>query len=179
MEDPGICATGVGAQQFVLSVCSLFELPEFSESEVTHLFSIWGDPRSRPNTPYWIEPANHFHFNFNDVEHDTEDCVAPTREDVINAIEIGQLLIDHASVAPVHLLIHCYAGVSRSTAMALAILMMFYGPGGEVQAVGHLLQLRPQAMPNARIVHEVDILFGCNGQLVAAVDESVIRTISG
>ncbi|NQU11734.1 dual specificity protein phosphatase family protein [bacterium] len=70
---------------------------------------------------------------------------------------------------PVHLLIHCYAGISRSTATALAILMQVYGQGREEEAVRHLFRIRPQAAPNPRIVLETDLILGCGGQLVAAV----------
>ncbi len=173
MDDPIICTEHVGLRQFRLSICALQELPEFADKEVTHLLSIWGHRRNCPATPGWIEPLNHYHLNFDDVEVDSEGCVAPTREDVKEAMVGGEELIAQSVVVPVHLLIHCYAGVSRSTAIALAILMMLYGKDAEDQAVEYLLRIRPQAMPNVRIVREADLILGCGGQLIAAVASSV------
>ena len=49
------------------------------------------------------------------------------------------------------LLIHCHAGISRSTAIALAILSQRLGPGKESEAMDELLRLRPEAVPNLHI----------------------------
>jgi predicted protein tyrosine phosphatase len=64
-----------------------------------------------------------------------------------------------------HLLIHCHAGVSRSTAAA-AILMAQHNAGREADAFMALLDLRAQAWPNTRMVQIADRLMGRNGALI-------------
>ena len=74
------------------------------------------------------------------------------------------------------LLIHCQVGVSRSTAIALAILADRLGPGQEGEALQALLRLRPQAIPNLLVVSLADDLLARNGALrraVSAWDETI------
>ncbi|MDX1425673.1 MAG: hypothetical protein R3322_21190, partial [Kiloniellales bacterium] len=66
------------------------------------------------------------------------------------------------------LVIHCYAGVSRSTAAALAVLCS-YNEGRE-QDAAHLLRARaPHAFPNRRMIDLADDLLACGGRLRDAV----------
>jgi len=67
------------------------------------------------------------------------------------------------------LLVHCHAGVSRSTAIALAIIAERFGAGREIQALQEILRLRPEAVPNLHVVALADALLKCNGRLLAAV----------
>ena len=54
------------------------------------------------------------------------------------------------------ILIHCRAGVSRSTAVALGLIIQGHIQAGNVDcvatAVGQLLALRPQAVPNSLVL---------------------------
>ncbi|RAK66362.1 hypothetical protein [Phenylobacterium kunshanense] len=67
------------------------------------------------------------------------------------------------------LLVHCFHGVGRSAAVALAILADRAGPGREQAALDRLLAIRPQATPNLVVVKLADEVLGRNGALVAAV----------
>ena len=60
------------------------------------------------------------------------------------------------------LLVHCRAGVSRSTAIALAIAADRLGAGNEWQACKWLKQICPKAQPNELIVFLVDQLLNSN-----------------
>jgi len=66
-------------------------------------------------------------------------------------------------------LIHCEAGVSRSTAAALIIYACWLGPGGERLAMERVLAQRPIAMPNRRMVGLADKLLARRGQLLAVL----------
>jgi predicted protein tyrosine phosphatase len=63
-------------------------------------------------------------------------------------------------------LIHCEAGVSRSTAAALIMYACWLGPGGEYEAMARVLAQRPIAMPNRRMVEIADKLLDREGRLV-------------
>ena len=70
-----------------------------------------------------------------------------------------------------HLVIHCYAGVSRSTAAALAVKVQELGVDRLKEAIDWLLETRPQACPNPIITKFADELLGANGELHAAAEE--------
>ena len=64
------------------------------------------------------------------------------------------------------LLIHCHAGVSRSTAAA-AILMAQSNPGREPDMFAELERVRPRSWPNALMLRMADALLERDGALVA------------
>ena len=64
-------------------------------------------------------------------------------------------------------LIHCYAGVSRSMATAL-IGLVLKAPVREAEAALALRAAAPHAQPNRRMVAIADEILGCGGRLVAA-----------
>lgn len=62
------------------------------------------------------------------------------------------------------LLVHCHAGISRSTAVAIGILCQHgLNPSEATQQV---LTIRPQAFPNQYILQLFDDIFALNGKLV-------------
>jgi len=65
-------------------------------------------------------------------------------------------------------LVHCEAGVSRSTAVALIIYARWLGPGREHEAMRRVLRQRPQAIPNQRMVRLADQLLQLDGRLLEA-----------
>lgn len=66
-------------------------------------------------------------------------------------------------------LIHCEAGVSRSTAAALIMYACWLGPGREREAMMRVLAQRPIAMPNRRMVEIGDRLLDRKGRLSAVL----------
>jgi predicted protein tyrosine phosphatase len=88
-------------------------------------------------------------------------AMAPTPEDVTRLIEVGTSLDDHG-----HVLVHCHAGMSRSTASAL-LFMVLHGANPQ-DAVEHLMQVRFPCWPNSLIVRMADEQLDLGGTLVAA-----------
>lgn len=68
------------------------------------------------------------------------------------------------------LLVHCHAGVSRSTAMTCAILAERLGPGREAEAVEQTFIIRNIAVPNLHIIGLADAILGREGRLLAALE---------
>ena len=88
-----------------------------------------------------------------------------TEEDVKLIIELAESLrLETGKV-----LIHCEAGVSRSTAAALIMYACWFGPGREQEAMERVLAQRPIAIPNRRMVQLADKLLGREGKLVAVL----------
>ena len=89
-----------------------------------------------------------------------------TEEDVQQIIQLAEQLRSESGT----LLIHCEAGVSRSTATALIIYACWLGPGSEDEAMERVVTQRPFAIPNRRMVALADNLLALDGRLLQARD---------
>lgn len=138
-----------------------------SKHGVTHVLSLL-DPRKRPflhptTNPYTNWLLLHFEDNLTAEEHNS-----PQRWHVERFLDWGKKLPDDAV-----LLVHCEAGVSRSTAAALALLVQFHGVDKIDECVQLLLDVRPFACPNCLISQMADDILGCGGKLFAASEQIV------
>ena len=110
------------------------------------------------------EPA-HKVLRFRDIE-DANLPAAPARHHVRAGLRFARR---HRGR---RLLIHCHAGVSRSTALAFAILIDRHDAvGDEHRLLERILELRPQACPNRLVVRHADALLGCAGRMIQAVED--------
>ena len=88
-----------------------------------------------------------------------------TEEDVRCIIALAESLRGDTGTV----LVHCEAGVSRSSATALIMYACWLGPGSEREAMSRVLAQRPIAAPNRRMVEIGDRLLGLNGRLLEAL----------
>jgi predicted protein tyrosine phosphatase len=95
--------------------------------------------------------------------------VAPERWDVELLLAFGRDLAEARGTAGAHLLVHCHAGVSRSTAAAILILAQRDSTRPARDAVSEIVRLRPRAWPNLRMIEIGDGLLARRGEIVAAV----------
>lgn len=124
------------------------------------------DPACRPGSKlrFYRRPSPaHLVLAFEDVDDDNLGVRVATRDQVADALAFARA---HAAGA---LLVHCFHGVGRSAAVALAILAERTGPGGEQAALDRLLTIRPESTPNLVVVKLADEILGRGGTLVAAV----------
>src|SRR5688500_1561630 len=91
-----------------------------------------------------------------------------TENDVRAIISLAEQLRSESGT----LLIHCEAGVSRSTATALIIYACWLCRGGEDEAMRRVIAQRPCAIPNRRMVALADKLLDLNGSLLQARDQA-------
>ena len=63
------------------------------------------------------------------------------------------------------LLIHCHAGISRSSAVALAIIAKGLGAGKENRAFKELERINPNCAPNALVIWLTDEILERGGTL--------------
>lgn len=92
--------------------------------------------------------------------------IEPTEEDVVEALRFARTMHTRPVV------VHCHAGVSRSPAIALAILADRHGQGAEYQAVHQLYASSPSILPNAGIVALADKVLARQGALIAAAQRA-------
>jgi predicted protein tyrosine phosphatase len=150
-----------------LSVCGVVELDGFAAAGVSDVLSILDPGQPEPAAFRTYAPHRRTALRFHDVVLPAAGYAPPGRGDVGRILEFGMSLgaVRDAS----HLLVHCYAGVSRSTAAA-AILMAQANPGQEERAFLSLLEIRPRAWPNSRMVELADELLARRGALRAGLD---------
>lgn len=157
-----------------ITVCGIEELAGHGARDVTHVLSIldpgWPDPEALRVFDMHRRLKLHFH----DVVDDLPGWIAPERCDVdlllAFARELGELRREPGEEPiPPHLLVHCHAGVSRSTAAAILILAQRDPARSGRDVVGRVIQLRPRAWPNLRMIEFGDALLGRDGEIVAAV----------
>lgn len=131
------------------------------------------DPGARPahRLRFTQRPAPaHLVLAFEDVDDDTLGIRVATEAQVAQALALATRHSDAA------LLIHCFHGVGRSAAIALAILADRLGPGREAEALDRLLELQPEATPNLVVVEIADRLLGRGGSLSKVVASWEERT---
>lgn len=118
------------------------------------------DPGDRLWTPSNIKPANHLQINFADEEH-PKLAFAPTRD------HVSRILSWSAGLNPDkdRLLVHCQAGISRSTAIASAIWIQHNGRDWE-GLFSWLMAGRAAASPNILIAIFADDHLGLQGNLI-------------
>lgn len=80
--------------------------------------------------------------------------------------------IDHPGS---RILVHCHAGVSRSTAFAYAMIAHKAGPGLEEAAFAALLTTVNKPWPNRRMVEILDQAWGRKGALLKPLDQMRAR----
>ena len=68
-----------------------------------------------------------------------------------------------------HLLVHCHAGISRSTASMTILLAEARPDADEDSLFAHIREIRSQAWPNSRMIGLADDVLGRDGRLVAAL----------
>ncbi|WP_354072380.1 protein tyrosine phosphatase [Caulobacter sp. 1776] len=101
---------------------------------------------------------------FNDIIEPRDGLLAPSPEQVAAILALPEVLGAAAT-----LLVHCHAGVSRSTAAAY-ILACAARPAGEEEALAAYLRAAcPEATPNALMIALADEQLGRGGTMTRAV----------
>lgn len=153
---------------FRVSVCGIEELAGHCEASVSHVLSILDPDWPVPEAFGTFGEHAKLELRFHDViEPRTAPIIAPSREHVAQLLAFGRGLMTKP-INDAHLLVHCHAGVSRSTA-SLALILAQALPGvGASPILEEVLRIRPQAWPNLRIIEIGDAELGRGGGLIAA-----------
>jgi predicted protein tyrosine phosphatase len=159
---------------FRISVCGIEELAAHCDAGVSHVLSILDPDWPVPEAFGIFGEHAKLELRFHDViEEHCRNAVTPQREHVLEVLTFGRRLGVGA-----HLLVHCHAGVSRSTASMALILAQACPDVSGARVFEEILRIRSQAWPNLRIVEFGDDALGRRGELVAAATEVYRRQLT-
>lgn len=149
----------------MLTVCSKKQVHDrVKDLKATHLISLL-DPDDRIKRPRTIAKANHLELWFED-EEDESLCHAPRLWHCEHILEFGSRLPKDSLTV-----VHCFGGICRSSAAALALFIQRHGIESAWHASRWLKEDRPQAMPNLLMAAHFDRLLNCNNEFFKLCDK--------
>ena len=147
-----------------LHVCSLAligaKVEETGARRLVTLLSV-GTPVERPRL---IAPEHHLYVAMSDILEPQIGQIVPGKRHVRALLEFVRGW-DRAEP----MLIHCFAGVSRSTAAAFIAACALNPKRNEAEIARAIRAASPTASPNARLVAVADAMLERNGRMSAAV----------
>lgn len=147
-----------------LVVCPLSKVAQTTaEHRTSHLLTILSDEQDIPHIES-IASEKHKALGFNDIASPLADHIMPEEQDVR---EIMMFALEWDQVAP--MCIHCWMGVSRSTAAVIITVLTINPAVDELELVTALRWAAPFATPNPAMIKIADDIMGRSGRLVAAV----------
>lgn len=123
------------------------------------------DPEHDIPTPEGIAPARHLKLGCWDVPDDSHGLAPPDETIVRAVVDFGRGWTGDDPI-----LIHCWAGISRSTASAFTLACERNPDTPEAEIARDLRARSAIASPNRCIVALADDLLGRQGRMVDAVD---------
>jgi len=149
----------------MIHVCSLARLYEtVQETGSRHVITLLKDT-DRVQWPQAIAPANHLILGMDDIAMPMDGYVIPADEHVTRLITFVRGW-DRATP----LVVHCFAGISRSTAGAFVAACALNPRRDELAIAQALRCASATATPNIRIVSLADRMLARDGRMVKAID---------
>ena len=149
----------------MIHVCSLAALPEtVKTSGASHVLTVMANV-AQVERPASVLAANHLKVQVDDITEAIEGFVAPSD---IHIEQVLNFVRGWDRNAP--LVVHCYAGISRSTASAFAAVCALNPHRDEIAIARQIRASSPIAQPNRLIVGLADKALGREGRMLRALD---------
>ncbi|HEX3859972.1 MAG TPA: protein-tyrosine phosphatase family protein [Pseudolabrys sp.] len=149
----------------MIHVCSLARLNDtVDETGARHVVTLLR-LSDRVTLEGRIAPGNHLILSMDDITGPQEGYEAPGQEHVARLIDFVSSW-DRATP----MVVHCFAGISRSSAAAYVAACALNPNRDEMQIAQNIRRASPTAQPNARIVSLADAVLKRNGRMISAVD---------
>jgi predicted protein tyrosine phosphatase len=149
----------------MIHVCSLARLHDIvADTGASHMVTLLRliDRVERPRS---IQPENHLILGMDDITQPLDGYTHPAQEHVVELIEFVQRWDRRAP-----LVMHCFAGISRSTAGAFISACALNPTRDEAEIAKAIRSSSATAMPNAMLVGHADRVLGRRGRMVAAIE---------
>jgi predicted protein tyrosine phosphatase len=148
----------------MIHVCSLARLhPTVAETGARHVVTLMKDV-SMVRRPPQVAECNHLLLDMDDITTEMDGYVPPNEAHVERLIAF---VTGWDRSAPI--VVHCYAGISRSTAGAF-IAACALNPNRDEESIARAIRAySPTAQPNIRLVSLADEILGRNGRMAKAI----------
>jgi len=129
----------------------------------SHLVSLMVEPQVQ--TPEAIRPECHLRLSIHDVTQAGDGVTCPEHSHISSFVDFARTW-DRSSP----ILIHCWAGISRSTAAAYILLCDLNSSANEHRLAQTLRFYAPHAEPNPLMIRYADVLLSRRGRMVSAIE---------
>lgn len=129
----------------------------------SHLITLL-DPHLMGDSPRGFRPDRHLKIAVDDIWEPREGMVLPAAEVVEDVLAFGKTWTGEAPM-----LVHCWAGVSRSTATAYILACQRLPEVNESKIAQALRKASASATPNPLLIQLADDIMGRRGKMVDAV----------
>jgi predicted protein tyrosine phosphatase len=154
-----------GRRSGSIYVCPLSAVPfTVRQSKACRLVTCLQDDIT-VETPKLIAPDKHLRLPLHDIAAEVPGHIAP-REDHIEAL----IAFARDWGGEGDMVVHCWAGISRSTAAAFTALCAINPLGYEAMIAARLRQASPTAHPNRLMIRLADQSLGRSGRMVRAIE---------
>jgi predicted protein tyrosine phosphatase len=160
-----------------LTICGLTELGAFQNAAVTHVLSILDPGHPEPEDFAAYGPHKRLTLRFDDIITPLPGMALPESHHIEALLEFGKGLAAASDDPLNHLLVHCHAGISRSTASMTLILAQALPQVPAPSILEEVLRIREKAWPNLRMIEIGDAMLGRGGALVAAAHDVYRRQV--
>jgi len=147
-----------------IHVCALSRIAETAEAIGAASLVTLINVNTKIERPACIAPENHLFIGMSDITTHQDGHILPAHAHVLQLLEFARAWNRRAP-----LLIHCYAGVSRSTAAAFIAACALTPDRNEAELAQLIRQRSPTATPNARLVEIADQILSRHGRMSAAI----------
>jgi predicted protein tyrosine phosphatase len=149
----------------MIRICSLARLNEtVAACSARHVVTLVRD-ESRLFRPPGVEADNHLWLQMDDIAEPVDGMIVPTEEHVDRLVKFATQW-DRAQP----LVVHCFAGISRSTAAAFISACALSPDSDEAEIAMRIRNASPTASPNPRLVALADSYLKRQGRMVRAVE---------
>jgi predicted protein tyrosine phosphatase len=166
-----------GNSRFI--ICGIDELSLHNHSGVSHILSFLDPDSEEPGDLLSYGQHDRTVLRFHDAIQAVPGIVLPDEAHVETILEFGRSLRD--SIRRGHeplVLIHCIAGVSRSTAAAAILLAQLNPEQAEDAIFAQVATIRPKAWPNSRLIGIADNLLVRQGRFNTALGKFYLRQLT-
>ena len=147
-------------------VCPLSLVPDtLKRTGARHLMTLINQ-QTMLATPEGIESGNHLRIAINDINAPQEGLVHASETHVEDVIRFARLWDRNGA-----LVVHCWAGISRSTAAAFITVCALNPEAPEILIANRLRQASRTATPNKLLVEIADGILGRRGRMIDAIAE--------
>lgn len=148
-----------------IHVCSLSRLEQTVEQTGARYVITAINPWSIPETPASVPDDNHLRLAINDIEAPHSNLVHPEMHHIEQLIRFATRWNQDGP-----LVVHCLAGISRSSASAFIVACSLNNETPETVIAHALREASDTARPNTLMISLADQLLRRNGRMIAAIE---------